>query len=123
VGEAFSDFAQKFFPRLRGPLPGQNWAMHTLGLTKSRRSAYDHFMLRLHDAGKLDASYQANAPKADVAFPAHTVWMCFTDSVLHAALAGRCALEQTFHMPVEAMACPELAPLRVLEGIAGRSLA
>jgi hypothetical protein len=122
VGENFSDFARKFFPQLRGPLPGQSWAMHTLGLTKSRRSAYDHFMLGLHDAGKLDAGYQATAPKADVAFPPHTVWMCFTDSVLHAALAGRCALEQTIYVPVEAMARPELAPLRVLEGIAGRSL-
>jgi hypothetical protein len=123
VGENFGDFARKFMPRLRGPLPGQSWAMHALGLTKGRRSAYDHFMLRLHDAGKLDAGYQANAPKADVSFPAQTVWMCFTDSVLHAALAGRCALEQTFHIPVEAMARQDLAPLRVLEGIAGRALA
>ncbi len=122
VGENFGDFARKFMPKLRGPIPGQSWAMHTLGLTKERRSAYDHFMLRLHDAGKLDSGYQAGAPKADVSFPPQTVWMCFTDSVLHAALAGRCALEQTFHIPVEAMARQELAPLRVLEGIAGRAL-
>jgi hypothetical protein len=122
VGEGFEPFARAFMPRLRGPLPGQGWALHRLGLTKSRRSAYDHYMLRLHDTGKLDAAYQANAPQADVAFPAGTVWMCFTDSVLHAALAGRCALEQTFHLPVEAMARPDLAPLRVLEGIAGRAL-
>ncbi len=122
VGESFAGFAQKFMPGLRGPLPGQGWAMQTLGLTRGRRSDYDHFMLRLHDAGKLDAAYQANAPKADIAFPPGTVWMCFTDAVLHAALAGRCALEQTFHLPVEAMARPELAPLRVLEAISGRSL-
>ena len=122
VGEDFADFARRFMPGLRGPLPGQGWLMRTLGLTKEPRSAYDHFMLLLHDAAKLDAAYQANAPHAEVAFPSHTVWMCFTDSVLHAALAGRCALEQTFHLPVEAMTRPELAPLRVLEGIAGRAL-
>ena len=122
VGEEFSQFAGKFVPRLRGPLPGQHLAMAALGLTKGRRSEYDHFMLKLHDSGKLDASYQANAPRADVSFPAQTVWMCFTDSVLHAALAGRCAMEQTFYVPVVAMAKPELAPLRVLENITGRSL-
>jgi hypothetical protein len=122
VGEEFPSFAQRFMPRLRGSLPGQHWAMAALGLTKGRRSEYDHFMLRLHDSGKLDADYQAGAPRADIAFPAQTVWMCFTDSVLHAALAGRCALEQTFHIRVDAMARPELAPLRVLEGMTGRAL-
>ena len=63
------------------------------------------------------------APKADVAFPAGTTWLCFTDQVLHAALAGHCALEQTFHLPVAAMAHPERSPLRVLERLAGRALA
>ena len=55
-------------------------------------------------------------------FPAGTTWLCFTDQVLHAALAGHCALEQTFHLPVAALAHPERAPLRVLERLAGRAL-
>ena len=80
-------------------------------------------MLRLHDAGKLDAAYQSGAPKADLSFAAGTTWLCFTDQVLHAALAGHCALEQTFHLPVAAMAFPERSPLRVLEQLAGRALA
>ena len=122
VGEPFPDFARAFLPRVKLPLPGSAWALQQLGLTKGRRSVYDHIMLGLHDAGKLDAAYQADGPKADVSFPADTTWLCFTDQVLHAALAGHCALEQTFHVPVAALAHPEQAPLRVLERLAGRAL-
>jgi len=93
-----------------------------LRLTKGRRSRYDHLMLGLHDAGKLDAAYQENAPRVALGFPPGTTWMCFTDAVLHAALAGRCALEQTFYLPVEAMAEPARSPLRVLERLSGRAL-
>ena len=122
VGEQFPDFARAFLPRVKPPLPGSAWALQCLGLTKGRRSAYDHLMLGLHDAAKLDATYQADGPKAAVSFPPGTTWLCFTDQVLHAALAGHCALEQTFHVPVAALAYPERAPLRVLERLAGRAL-
>ena len=122
VGEPFPDFAQQFLPRTRAALPGSAWLLERLGITKGRRSEYDRIMLGLHDAGKLDAAYQSAAPKADVAFAAGTTWLCFTDQVLHAALAGHCALEQTFHLPVAAMAHPERSPLRVLERLAGRAL-
>ena len=122
VGEPFADFARGFLPRAGRQLPGNAWLIERLGLTKGRRSEYDRIMLRLHDRGKQDARYQASAPQADVAFAAGTTWLCFTDQVLHAALAGHCALEQTFHLPVTAMARPERSPLRVLEGLAGRTL-
>jgi hypothetical protein len=123
VGEPFPDFARQFLPRARSGLPGSAWLLERLGVTKGRRSEYDRLMLRLHDTGKLDATYQSDAPKADVAFAAGTTWLCFTDQVLHAALAGHCALEQTFHLPVAAMTHPERSPLRVLESLAGRTLA
>lgn len=123
VGEPFPDFAAKFLPRVGSGLPGQGWAMSLLGLTRGRRAPYDFLMLGLHDAGKMDAEYQARGPATAVSFPAGTVWLCFTDSVLHAAMSGHCALEQTFHLPVAAMARPEQAPLRVLERLAGRALA
>ncbi|HEX4180365.1 MAG TPA: Kdo hydroxylase family protein [Caulobacteraceae bacterium] len=123
VGEPFGDFAPKFLPRLKPQAPGVAWAMRTLGLTKARRTAYDHLMLSLHDEAKFDAAYQATAPQAGLDIPAGATWFCFTDQVLHAALAGHCCLEQTFHLPVEAMAEPERSPLRVLEGLAGRRLA
>ena len=122
VGESFPDFARQFMPRTGGALPGSAWLLERLGITKGRRSEYDRIMLRLHDAGKLDAAYQSGAPKADVAFAAGTTWLCFTDQVLHAALAGHCALEQTFHLPIAAMAHPDRSPLRVLEQLAGRAL-
>jgi hypothetical protein len=122
VGEPFRDFATKFLPRIRPSLPGQGWIMVQLGLTKGRRAPYDFMMLGLHDSGKMDTAYQSHAPATEVTFPPGTTWLRFSDSVPHAATAGRCALEQTFHIPVEAMESPELAPLRVLETLAGRPL-
>ena len=123
VGEPFPDFVRRFLPHAGAGMPGSAWLLHQLGITKGRRSEYDRIMLRLHDAGKLDAAYQSGAPKADLSFAAGTTWLCFTDQVLHAALAGHCALEQTFHLPVAAMAFPARSPLRVLERLAGRPLA
>jgi hypothetical protein len=123
VGENFEPYAKRFLPQAGRPLPGSAWLLERLGITKGRRSVYDHLMLGLHDRGKLDAAYQATAPHADVRFASGTTWLCFTDQVLHAALAGHCALEQTFHVPVSAMADPRLAPLHVLERLAGRHLA
>lgn len=123
VGEPFADFAAKVLPRVRAGLPGQGWILQRLGLTRGRRARYDFVMLALHDAAKLDPGYQAHAPATALSFPPGTTWLCFTDAVLHAATAGHCALEQTFHLPVAAMARPEQAPLRVLERLAGRALA
>jgi hypothetical protein len=122
VGEPFAAFAGQFVPRVRRSLPVSALVLQGLGLTKGRRSAYDQIMLGLHDAAKLDEAYQADAPKTPVAFPAGATWLCFTDQVLHAALSGHSALEQTFHLPVEAMARPERSPLKVLEKITGRAL-
>jgi hypothetical protein len=122
VGEPFPEFARQFLPRTGAAVPGSAWLLERLGITKGRRSEYDRIMLRLHDTGKLDGTYQSGGPKADVSFAAGTTWLCFTDQVLHAALAGHCALEQTFHLPVAAMAHPERSPLRVLERLAGRAL-
>jgi hypothetical protein len=79
-------------------------------------------MLGLHDGAKRDDAYQAAAPQAEIVFPPGASWLVFTDQVLHAALGGRAALEQTFHLDVAAMAVPARAPLRVLERLSGRRL-
>jgi hypothetical protein len=50
------------------------------------------------------------------------MWVVYTDSVLHAALAGQHALEQTFLLPIEAMRDERRAPVRILERITGRPL-
>ena len=94
-----------------------------LGVTRGRRSLYDEMMLSLHDAAKRDAAYQANAPHTALEFPPGSCWLVYTDQVLHAAMKGEFALEQTFHFDVDQMGEPDTAPIRVLEKITGRSLA
>jgi len=122
VGEPFEDMAKRYAPRSRKPLPLEPWLFELLGVTKGRRSAYDYLMLGLHDGAKLDSDYQKNSPQVEFAFPAGTTWMCFTDQAMHAALSGQFCLEQTFHLPVEALRHPERSPLKVLERMTGRPL-
>ncbi|HZL01023.1 MAG TPA: Kdo hydroxylase family protein, partial [Caulobacteraceae bacterium] len=123
VGEPFEDYARRWLPRARRNLPGEAWALERLGITKNRRTDHDALMLGLHDRAKLDADYQATAPRREVRFPAGSSWMVFTDSVVHAAVLGRRALEQTFYLPVSAMADEAASPLRILERLTGRTLA
>jgi hypothetical protein len=122
VGEPFEAHARRFIGAARRPLPGEAWALKGLGVTKARRTPYDFMMLALHDASKLDAAYQASAPRREVAFAPGATWMVFTDSVVHAAVRGRYVLEQTCYLPLAAMAAPEAAPARILERLAGRAL-
>jgi hypothetical protein len=123
VGEKFEDFASRYISELRPPNRFESWLLAKFGITKERRCAYDQMMLQLHDKAKLDADYQANAPNHNLAFPPGTTWICYTDQVLHAALAGRFALEQTFHLSPDLMLEPARSPLRVLERMSGRALA
>ena len=123
VGEPFADFARKFAPRVGPHFPGKSWLLDRLGVTRGRRSAYDEMMLSLHDAAKRDAHYQKTAPHTALEFPPGSSWLVYTDQVLHAALAGEFALEQTFHFDVAKMGEPERAPIRVLEKLTGRQLA
>lgn len=122
VGEPFEHFAVRFLPRTGRQLPGSGALMRALKLTKGRRTAYDHAMLRLHDLAKEDGVYQETAIKREVSFPSGSSWMVFTDATLHAALGGRNVLEQTFLLPTEAMADPAMSPLKILERLTGREL-
>jgi len=122
VGEPFAAYAARFLPRIRRPAaPG--WLLQAMGLTKGRRTAYDALMLGLHDAAKADDAYQAEAPRRVLTFAPGATWLVFSDAVPHAAVSGRFALEQTFLLPVDAMADPEASPLRILERMAERRLA
>jgi len=121
--EPFEAHARRWVKSLRLPLPGEAWLLKTLRVTRARRTPYDAMMLGLHDAAKLDDAYQRTGPARPISFPAAASWIVFTDSVPHAALRGRFLLEQTFYLPVTAMAEPALSPLRVLESLTGRSLA
>ncbi len=123
VGEPFAALATRFLPRLRRPWPGSALLLEWLSVTVPRRSEYDHYMLGLHDAMKRDLDYAREVPPTRVAFAPGTTWICFSDQVAHAAVAGCFALEQTLHLPVAAQLDPETAPLRVLERALGRPLA
>ena len=123
VGQPFEDFARRFLPRARSHALGKSWLWDRLGVTHGRRSRYDEMMLSLHDAAKLDADFQANSPKTPVAFPPGSCWLVYTDQVLHAALGGAFALEQTFHLDLDQMAEPRRSPFKVLERLTGKSLA
>ena len=122
VGEPFEDFAKQFVRRLKRPAPGSGWLLERLGVTKGRRTEYDAAMLQLHDLAKLDAEYQRAAPHERFDFLPGSTWLVFTDTVLHAALAGQHLFEQTFLLPVDAMQEESLAPLRILERLTTRRL-
>jgi hypothetical protein len=123
VGEPFEQAAARFLPGIRPPLPGAGWLLRCLRIVRGRRTAYDHYMLGIHDAMKADRAYQSQVPQTQLAIPPGATWACFTDSVSHAAISGQFAFEQTFYLPVSAMKDPERSPLRVLERLAGRALA
>jgi hypothetical protein len=72
---------------------------------------------------KEDAGFQQTCRKDRWEFPAGSTWIVFTDSASHACLSGQYALEQTFIVRRASLACPEIAPIAILEKIAGHRLA
>jgi hypothetical protein len=122
VGEPFESAARYFLPAIARPIAGSAQLLHWLKITKQRRSEYDHIMLQLHDRMKADLQYQRDAPQQEVRFQPGTTWICFSDQVLHAAMAGQYMFEQTLHLPVSAQYHPELSPLSTLERLRGHAL-
>lgn len=122
LGETFPEVAQRFLPRLNKPVPGSASVLHWLGITKQRRTLYDHYMLQLHNNMKADEVYQRQARQQEFHFPANSSWIVQTDQVSHAAMSGQYLLEQTFYLPVEAMEDEQKSPLRTLESLIGRRL-
>lgn len=117
LGEPFEDVAKRFLPQIKKPIPASRWLLHKLGMTKSYRTFYDHYMLEIHDRMKADMAYQQTAKQEMFEFPAGSTWIVMTDHVSHAAMAGQHLLEQTSHLPVLGMLSPELSPLKTLERI------
>jgi len=115
IGEAFPQVLEKFYPQIPPYRQSIARLMYLLKATKTLRSAYDHLMIQLHDRMKLNDTYQQNVTKTPVLFPAMSTWIVFTDQVSHAALGGQYLLEQTFYLPVEAMAKPEYSPLHQIK--------
>ena len=122
VGEPFPEFLQRFAPRLTPPVPGSAAVLRALHITKSQRSAYDHYMLQLHDKMKADLAYQRTAPQRDVDFAPGTTWVVFSDQVLHAVMGGQYMMEQTFYLEPRHQLYPHTAPLKLLEDLLGKAL-
>ena len=109
-------------PRVSNPLPGASAVLAAIGVTKGRRSVYDHVMLNLHDRAKADLDYQRECAQEIVRFAPGTTWLCFSDQVMHAAVSGQFMFEQTIHLPVSALYDPARSPLAILERLTRRAL-
>lgn len=112
LGESFNQVIERFKPTISAYSRLRAKFLHWFKATKSLRSPYDHYQLHMHDNMKLDDNYQQTAKKQRIDFPAQSTWIVFTDQASHAALGGQFLLEQTFYLPVDAMASPELSPLK-----------
>ena len=81
----------------------------------SQRTIYDRFMLRFHHFLKANDPFQERTPKRFWQFAPGTAWLAFTDSLSHADLRGRFALEHSFFVAPMSLALPDLAPTAILE--------
>ena len=122
VGEPFEAHAKRYLPAISRPLPGSAWLLERTGITKRRRTEYDHVMLQLHDRAKADAAFQQTSPQARVDFAPGTTWVVFSDQVLHAAMGGQHMMEQTFYLAAAHQQRPETSPRGTLERLLGREL-
>ncbi|HEY0295202.1 MAG TPA: Kdo hydroxylase family protein [Bordetella sp.] len=123
VGGSFEASARHYLPGMNKPWrPWLAGLMHKAGITKRRRTEYDHLMLQMHDAMKRDERYQREGDWTQVDFMPGSTWVCFSDQVPHAAMGGQFMLEQTWQLPLAALGYAELAPVRVLEKLAKRPL-
>jgi hypothetical protein len=87
-----------------------------------KRTPYDDFMMRMHNAMKEDADFQRDCAKEFVQFAPGSSWMVYTETVPHAALAGQYALEQTLLVDPLAMVTAGSAPVEILEKMVGAQL-
>lgn len=122
VGESFSEVAEKFVPKLPKPNKLAAKLMQITRITRGKRTPYDHYMHKLHNAMKADVEYQKFASQEDVYFPPGSTWLVFSDQVSHAAMSGQFMFEQTFYLPVKDMVDEKKSPLRILERAVGRVL-
>jgi hypothetical protein len=86
---------------------------------RRRRSAYDAFMIRLHNFLKGDADFQKNACKRFWHFPPGSAWLVITDTASHAVLRGRFALEHSYFLAPRTLALPDESPAALLRRACG----
>jgi hypothetical protein len=133
VGEPFARVVHSFAPG-KLELPRANSLLARTGkrvaqatglarlVPQWKRTPYDDFMMRLHNAMKEDAEFQSTCARESIDFAPGSSWMVYTETVPHAVLAGQYALEQTFLVDPAATVTPESAPIAILEKMAGARL-
>lgn len=114
IGEPFPKVVEYFKFRLAPYEPFKAKLLKWFHITKSYRTAYDHYMLQLHDTMKEDSAYQHNVDQQEVRFPPGSTWIVFSDCTSHAAMSGQYMLEQTYYLPYKGMQNPKLAPQVIL---------
>jgi hypothetical protein len=123
TSEPFGVLLERFGASVGLPVSRQpGWAeklKRILRPGRPERSAYDSFMLRLHDFMKANDQYQENAPKRFWKFAPGSAWVAFTDVVSHSVLRGRFALEHSYFIPPAALVLPDQAPAALLERACG----
>jgi hypothetical protein len=133
VGDPFASILEGFGRRkLPLPRPDGLWkrlGKQVAGVTRLnsiaprwKRTPYDEFMRRLHNAMKEDEEFQRTSRRERLQFAPGSSWMVYTDTVSHAVLGGQFALEQTFLVDPAAMVNPESTPLALLEKLTGARL-
>jgi hypothetical protein len=85
----------------------------------SNRSAYDAFMLRMHNHLKRNDGFQEKTPKRFWSFPPGSAWLAMTDTLSHAEMRGRFALEHSYFVAPEVLFLPAESPAALLERACG----
>jgi hypothetical protein len=86
---------------------------------RAARSPYDAFMLRLHHYLKANEAFQEHTVKRVWSFPPGSMWLAMTDTVSHAVLRGRYALEHSYFVAPESLAVPDESPAALLARACG----
>jgi len=124
TSDLLSQVLERYGPRLGVPQPEQASWLGGLGRGllrlvlpgRVRRSPYDSFMLRIHNALKQSDEFQERCPKRLWVFPPGSTWMLFTDARTHAELRGQFALEHSFFIEPRSLVCPDCSPLALMQG-------
>jgi hypothetical protein len=129
TSEPFSRLLQRYGEE--AGLPGRtnrlSWASRLLETSlrlfrpgRAARSVYDSFMLRFHHFLKGCDELQEHGLKRVWNFPPGSAWLAMTDTVSHAVLRGRYALEHSYFVDPETLALPEESPPSLLARACGR---
>ena len=122
VSERFPELLARFAAKNRVPARSvQDWISPAQTMVrlftgkKAKRSAYDAWMLRLHDFLKESQGFQTKAARKVHTFAPGAMWALFADALAHAQLRGRYALEHSFFVDSSCLVNPEASPLALLE--------